>query len=268
MIKAIVAGAGGRMGGRIITTIHEAEGIILGGAFEHPDSPAVGKDAGTVAGVGELGVTIAPGLADVMDKGDVIIDFTFHEATVKHAELASQSGKPMVIGTTGFSTQELDTIKGYAHKFPCVLAPNMSVGVNLLYKLIDMAARVLGDDYDIEIVEAHHRMKKDAPSGTALQLGRVAAKALGRDLDKVGVFERNGIIGERSREEIGIQTVRAGDIVGEHTVLFGGIGERVEIVHKASSRDTFAKGAVRAAKWIVAKDAGFYDMQDVLGLKE
>ncbi len=268
MIKAIVAGAGGRMGGRIITMINDAEDITLGGAFEHPASPAVGQDAGTAAGLPALGVTIAPGLSEVMDSGDVIIDFTFHTATVKHAELASESGKPMVIGTTGFSAEELDTIRGLAHKFPCVLAPNMSVGVNLLYKLIDMAARVLGDDYDIEIVEAHHRMKKDAPSGTALQLGRVAASALGRDLDKVGVFERNGIIGERSREEIGIQTVRAGDIVGEHTVLFGGIGERVEIVHKASSRDTFAKGAVRAAKWIVAKDAGFYDMQDVLGLKE
>ncbi len=268
MIKAIVAGAGGRMGGRIITMINDADGIALGGAFEHPDSPAVGKDAGEVAGVGPLGVEVASSLGDVMDSGDVIIDFTFHEATVKHAELAAESGKPMVIGTTGFSAEELETIKGLAHKFPCVQAPNMSVGVNLLYKLVDMAARVLGDDYDIEIVEAHHRMKKDAPSGTALQLGRVAASALGRDLDKVGVFERNGLIGERSRQEIGIQTVRAGDIVGEHTVLFGGIGERIEIAHKASNRDTFAKGAVRAAKWIVAKDAGFYDMQDVLGLKD
>ncbi len=268
MIKAIVAGAGGRMGGRIITMINDADGIVLGGAFEHPDSQAVGKDAGEVAGVGPLGVEVASSLGDVMDSGDVIIDFTFHEATVKHAELAAKSGKPMVIGTTGFSAEELETIKGLAHKFPCVQAPNMSVGVNLLYKLVDMAARVLGDDYDIEIVEAHHRMKKDAPSGTALQLGRVAANALGRDLDKVGVFERNGLIGERSSQEIGIQTIRAGDIVGEHTVLFGGIGERIEIVHKASSRDTFAKGAVRAAKWIVAKDAGFYDMQDVLGLKD
>ena len=267
MIKAIVAGAGGRMGGRIVTMINEADGIALGGAFEHPESPAVGKDAGLVAGLPELGVTIAPSLADVIDRGDVIIDFTFHEATVRHAALAADAGRPMVIGTTGFSADELETIKEYAHRFPCVLAPNMSVGVNLLYKLVAMAAEVLGDDYDVEIVEAHHRMKKDAPSGTALQLGRVAAQALGRDLERVGVFERSGIIGERSKEEIGIQTVRAGDIVGEHTVLFGGIGERVEIVHKASSRDTFAKGAVRAAKWIVTKDAGFYDMQDVLGLK-
>ena len=267
MIKAIVAGAGGRMGGRIITMINEAPDVTLGGAFEHPESPAAGQDAGTVAGLPPLGVTIATSLSDVMDKGDVIIDFTFHEATVKHAETAAESGKPMVIGTTGFSADELDTIKGLAHRFPCILAPNMSVGVNLLYKLIDMAAKVLGDDYDIEIVEAHHRMKKDAPSGTALQLGRVAAAALGRDLDKVGVFERSGIIGERSREEIGIQTVRAGDIVGEHTVLFGGVGERIEIVHRASSRDTFAKGAVRAAEWIVSREAGFYDMQDVLGLK-
>ena len=163
--------------------------------------------------------------------------------------------------------EELDEISSLAASFPCVLAPNMSVGVNLLYKLVDMAARVLGDDYDIEIVEAHHRMKKDAPSGTALQLGRVAAAALDRDLERVGVFERCGQIGERSRTEIGIQTVRAGDIVGEHTVLFGGMGERIELVHKASSRDTFAKGAVRAARWIVGREPGIYNMQDVLGLK-
>ncbi len=266
MIKAIVAGAGGRMGGRIINIISGTKGIELAAAFERPDSDAVGKDAGVVAGVGQLGVTIADSLESVIDSGDVIIDFTFHEATVKHAEKAAEKGRAMVIGTTGFSPDEYSRIQELSNAFPCVLAPNMSVGVNLLYKLLDLAAKVLGDDYDVEIVEAHHRMKKDAPSGTALQLGRVVAKALGRDFDKVAVFERNGLIGERSREEIGIQTIRAGDIVGEHTVLFGGIGERVEITHKASSRDTFAKGAVRAAIWIKDKPAGMYNMQDVLGL--
>ena len=267
MVKAVVAGAGGRMGSRIINIISDTEGIELAGAFEHPDSPKVGQDAGLAAGTRELGVAIADSIDKVIDAGDVVIDFTFHKATLGHARAAADKGRAMVIGTTGFSQDELAEIKGLSASFPCVLAPNMSVGVNLLYKLVDMAARILGPDYDIEIVEAHHRMKKDAPSGTALQLGRVAAKARGTDLDKVGVFERNGIIGERSREEIGIQTVRAGDIVGEHTVLFGGIGERVEIVHKASSRDTFAKGAVRAAMWIPAQPAGMYDMGDVLGLK-
>ncbi len=266
MIKAIVAGAGGRMGGRIIHMIDSTDGIELGGAFERPDSPAVGKDAGAVAGLGELGVTVQDSLDKVIDSGDVIIDFTFHEATVNHAEKASQSGRAMVIGTTGFSPEEYDRIQQLSSSFPCILAPNMSVGVNLLYKLLETAAEVLGDDYDVEIVEAHHRMKKDAPSGTALQLGRVVAQALGRDFDKVAVFERSGLIGERSRQEIGIQTIRAGDIVGEHTVLFGGIGERVEITHKASSRDTFAKGAVRAALWIPDKPSGLYNMQDVLGL--
>lgn len=266
MVKAIVAGAGGRMGGRIISMIHGTEGIELAGAFERPDSDAVGRDAGEVAGVGTIGVPIADFLDKVIDSGDVIIDFTFHEATVKHARKAAEKGKAMVIGTTGFSSEEYDRIEQLASSFPCVLAPNMSVGVNLLYKLLETAAKVLGDDYDVEIVEAHHRMKKDAPSGTALQLGRVVASTLGRDFDKVAVYERHGLIGERSSQEIGIQTVRAGDIVGEHTVLFGGIGERVEITHKASSRDTFAKGAVRAAIWVADRPAGFYNMQDVLGL--
>ncbi|NPA94294.1 MAG: 4-hydroxy-tetrahydrodipicolinate reductase [Thermodesulfobacteria bacterium] len=266
MVRAIVAGAGGRMGGRIITMISQTDGIELSAAFERPDSPVIGQDAGVVAGVGELGVKIEDSLDAVIDKGDVIIDFTFHEASVQHAKKAAEKGRAMVIGTTGFSNEEYAALDEYSKKFPLVLAPNMSVGVNLLYKLLETAATVLGDDYDVEIVEAHHRMKKDAPSGTALQLGRVVAKALGRDFDEVAVFERHGLIGERSKKEIGIQTIRAGDIVGEHTVLFGGIGERIEITHKASSRDTFAKGAVRAALWVVGKPAGRYSMQDVLGL--
>ncbi len=266
MVKAIVAGAGGRMGGRIIAMIKEADGIELSAAFERPDSPAVGKDAGEVAGIGHIGVEINGSLDQVIDKGDVIIDFTFHQAAVKHAERAASAGRSMVIGTTGFSQEEKARIEELSHSFPCVLAPNMSVGVNLLYKLLEITATVLGDDYDVEIVEAHHRMKKDAPSGTALQLGRVVAQALGRDFDKVAVYERHGIIGERSGKEIGIQTLRGGDIVGEHTVMFAGIGERVEITHKASSRDTFARGAVRAAKWVAGKGPGLYSMQDVLGI--
>lgn len=267
MIRAIVAGAGGRMGGRIINMINNTEGITLKAAFEHPDSPAVGQDAGVVAGTRSLGVTVADSLDSVIDQGDVVIDFTISEASLKHSRVAALHKKSMVIGTTGLASEELVEIRQLAKDFPCVLAPNMSVGVNLLYRLVDIAARVLGDDYDVEIVEAHHRMKKDAPSGTALQLGRVIAASLGRDFEEVGLFERHGFIGERSKKEIGIQTLRAGDIVGEHTVLFGGIGERIEVVHKASNRDTFAKGAVRAALWIAEQPAGFYDMQDVLGLK-
>ena len=266
MIKAIVAGAAGRMGGRIIHMISQTEGIELAASFDKPGNNAIGQDAGIIAGCGELGVKISDSLESVIDQGDVIIDFTFHTATLEHARHAASKGKAMVIGTTGFTNEELDEIKKLSETFPCVLAPNMSVGVNLLYKLIDMAAKVLEEDYDIEIIEAHHRLKKDAPSGTALQLARVAANARGKKLEDLAIYERYGIIGERPRGQIGIQTVRAGDIVGEHTVLFGGTGERIEIVHKASSRDTFASGAVRAAKWIVDKSAGMYSMLDVLGI--
>ncbi len=263
-----MAGACGRMGGRIINIIAGTEGAELSGAFDHPDNPCIGKDAGEVAGADVRGVPVEDSVDKVIGKGNVIIDFTFHEATVRHAEAAAEAGIPIVIGTTGLSNEQIERLRELSEKIPVVQAPNMSVGVNLLYKLVETAARTLGDDYDIEIVEAHHRLKKDAPSGTALQLGRVAAEAVGRTLEKDGVFERNGIIGERTSTEIGIQTVRAGDIVGEHTVMFGGIGERIEIVHKASSRDTFAKGAVRAALWIVNQEPGFYNMLDVLELNK
>ncbi len=267
MVKAIVAGVGGRMGGRIVHMLQQAEGISLGGGFERNEHASVGSDIGLVVGLPLMGISVGAGMESVIDAGDVVIDFTFHAASVEHAEIAARKGKPMVIGTTGLTQEELDRIRSLASaSFPCVLAPNMSVGVNLMYKLVEMAAKTLGDDYDIEIVEAHHRMKKDAPSGTALQIGKVAAKAAGRDFDEAAIYARQGLIGERSPKEIGIQTVRAGDIVGEHTVLFGGIGERIELVHKASSRDTFAKGAVRAAKWVVGKPNGLYDMQAVLGL--
>lgn len=267
MVNIIVAGAAGRMGGRIIHMIDQTEGVRLSAAFERHGSPAIGQDAGVVAGLRPLSITVADSLESTIDKGDVLIDFTFHEATMAHARLAAQHKKPMVIGTTGLTKENLEELKSLTTGFPCVQAPNMSVGVNLLYKLVTTAASVLGDDYDIEIIEAHHRMKKDAPSGTALQLARVIAEAVGRDLDEVGVYARHGMIGERTRKEIGIQTIRAGDIVGEHTVLFGTTGERIEITHKASSRDTFAKGAVRAAKWVVSQPPGLYNMQDVLGLK-
>jgi 4-hydroxy-tetrahydrodipicolinate reductase len=197
----------------------------------------------------------------------VLIEFTHPEPTIKHLKEAAAAGKAMVIGTTGLSPQQVEELKGLAARTRVVFAPNMSVGVNLMFKVVEQIAQVLSEGYDVEIVEAHHRMKKDAPSGTALKLAQIIALALGRDLDKVGVYGRQGITGERTKEEIGIMTVRAGDIVGEHNVTFCGIGERLEVIHRAHNRDNFARGAVRAAQWIVAQPPGLYDMQDVLGLK-
>ncbi len=269
MTRVIVAGAAGRMGQRISYMVRENPDLELAAAFEHPDSPAIGRDVGENAGFGATGVTIAAGLEPVIDSGDVIIDFTFHRATMGFVELAAAHRRAMVIGTTGLSPEDLATLADQAGAaFPCVQAPNMAVGVNVLFKLVEKAASVLGDAYDVEIVEAHHRMKKDAPSGTALKLGEMAAGALGRDLGEVGVFERNGIIGERTDREIGIQTVRAGDIVGEHTVYFAGAGERIEITHRAHNRDNFARGAALAAAWVAGRPNGMYTMFDVLGLTD
>jgi 4-hydroxy-tetrahydrodipicolinate reductase len=269
MTKVIVAGAAGRMGQRISYMVQQNPDLTLAAAFEQPESPAIGKDVGENAGFGATGVKISAGLESVIDQGEVIIDFTFHKATMQFVKIAAAHGRAMVIGTTGLSAEELATLKEAADSnFPCVQAPNMAVGVNVLFKLVEKAAAVLGDAYDVEIVEAHHRMKKDAPSGTALKLGEMAAGALGRDLAKVGVFERNGIIGERTDQEIGIQTIRAGDIVGEHTVYFAGAGERIEISHRAHSRDNFARGAALAAGWVVDRPNGVYTMFDVLGLDQ
>jgi 4-hydroxy-tetrahydrodipicolinate reductase len=267
MIKAIVVGAAGRMGCMIINAIQSADGIQCAGAVETTGNPAVGRDAGAVAGLAELGVRIEDAISDVISKGDVIIDFTIADASLKNMEIAAQFHKPTVVGSTGFSPQQMEQAKKLTQEFPCVLAPNMSVGVNLMFKIVEEVAQILGPDYDCEIVEAHHRMKKDAPSGTALRLGEVIAHALGRKWAEAGVYGRKGLIGERSRGEIGMQVIRAGDIVGDHTVLFGGMGERLEITHRAHTRDTFAQGAVRAAKWVVNQKPGLYDMGDVLGLK-
>jgi 4-hydroxy-tetrahydrodipicolinate reductase len=267
MIKAIVSGPAGRMGGRIIHTIETAEGIELAAAFERPDHPAVGKDIGEVAGLPAKGIKVAGTLAEVLGQGDVVIEFTHPEPSLTHLREAANANKAMILGTTGFSPAQVAEIHALGARMRLVFAPNMSVGVNLMFKVVADVAKVLSEGYDVEIVEAHHRLKKDAPSGTALKLAQVIAHALGRDLEKVGVYARHGIIGQRTDEEIGIQTVRAGDIVGEHTVLFGGIGERIEIIHRAHSRDNFAKGAVRAAQWVVNQPPACYDMQDVLGLK-
>ena len=267
MVKAIVTGVAGRMGGRIVHIMETAAGIKLVGAVESPGHAAVGKDVGEVVGLPPKGVKVADSLDQVLPQAEVVIEFTHPEPSLAHLSQVADAGKAMVLGTTGFSPPQIAEIHALASRAHLVFAPNMSVGVNLMFKVVADIARVLGDAYDVEIVEAHHRLKKDAPSGTAIKLGQVIAHALGRELEKTGVYARHGIIGQRTDQEIGIQTVRAGDIVGEHTVLFGGIGERLEIIHRAHSRDNFARGAVRAAQWIVSQPPGLYDMQDVLGLK-
>jgi 4-hydroxy-tetrahydrodipicolinate reductase len=256
------------MGQRVGEMVAKHPRLEYAAAFEAPGSPAIGRDAGLLAGGVENGVMIAEGLEAVIDQGEVIIDFTFHRATMEFARLAAQHGRAMVIGTTGLSAEELAELHHLAEKFPCVQAPNMSVCVNVLFKLVKKTAAILGDDYDIEIVEAHHNKKKDAPSGTALKLAEMAAEGVGRDLERVGVMARQGIIGERQAGEIGIQSIRAADIVGEHTVFFAGAGERLELVHRAHSRDHFARGAVTAAAWLVGRPAGVYSMFDVLGLED
>ena len=267
MIKIGVAGGAGKMGRRIAALCREYEGLQLAGAFERAGHKDIGNDIGILAGIGETGVILQDGIGDVLDMVDMVIDFTSVASTRENLRAAAQRGKAMVIGTTGFSREEITEIGPFFERIPCVMASNMSLGVNLLLSVLRDVARVLGNDYDIEIIEAHHRLKKDAPSGTALKMAQVIADAVHRNLDEVAVFARRGIIGERTGKEIGIQTVRAGDIVGEHTVLFGGLGERIEITHKASSRDTFARGALKAALWLAGKPAGLYDMQDVLNLK-
>ncbi len=268
MIKVIIAGAAGRMGQRIAAMIDRHPGLTYAAAFEAPGSPAIGKDAGELSGLGKNGVIVAEGLGAVIEEGDVIIDFTFHKATMEFAKMAAEYGKAMVIGTTGLTGEELEELARLAEKFPCVQAPNMSVCVNVIFKLDKKTAAILGDDYDIEIIEAHHNKKKDAPSGTAIKLGEMAAEGLDRKLSDMVVYERSGIIGERKSDEIGIQTIRAADIVGEHTVYFAGPGERIELTHRAHSRDHFAKGAATAAAWIVGRENGVYSMFDVLGLQD
>lgn len=267
MVKAIVTGAGGRMGGRLVTLVGETEGIELAGAVEQKGHPLVGRDVGEGLGLGKTGIVIGDDLAACIDRGDVVIDFTAHGASLAHLEIVAARGKAIVIGSTGFTAGETERVRELAATARCVMAPNMSVGVNVLFKVLAEVAGILGEDYDVEIVEAHHNRKKDAPSGTALRMAEVIAARLGRDWGEVGVYARQGIIGERTKTEIGIQTLRAGDIVGEHTVIFGGMGERLEFIHRAHSRDNFARGAIRAALWLSGRPNGLYDMQDVLGLR-
>lgn len=267
MLQVIVAGAAGRMGGMIMRAVRDTDGMEPAGAFERPGHPSVGRDAGLTAGMDELGFPVAAGLEEIIDQGEVVIDFTVPAASLANAEIAARHGRAMVIGTTGLAEDQKTRLKELGRGMRLVVTPNMSVGVNLLFKLVGDVARILGPGFDLEIIEAHHHLKKDAPSGTAVRLAEVLAEATGRRLADCGVYGRQGLVGQRTKDEIAVLAVRAGDIVGEHTVLYGGIGERIEITHRAHSRETFAQGAVRAAAWVADQTPGLYDMQDVLGLR-
>ena len=264
--RIAIAGSTGRMGRALIEALAQAGDFQFMGALERPDSPFLGKDAGELVG-SPCGVRISADLERSLADCDVLVDFTRPEATLKHVELCRSRGIRMVIGTTGLTPEQKKLISAASRDIAMVMAPNMSVGVNLTFRLIELAAKILNEGYDVEIIEAHHRHKVDAPSGTALRMGEVIAQALGRDLAECAVYGREGVTRERKPATIGFATVRGGDIVGDHTALFAGTGERVEITHRASSRATFALGALRAARFLVGKKTGLFDMQDVLGLK-
>ncbi|NWA04565.1 4-hydroxy-tetrahydrodipicolinate reductase [Pseudomonas gingeri] len=267
MRRIAVMGAAGRMGKILVEAVQLQVPLAgLTAAVVRPGSSLVGADAGELASLGRIGVLLSDGLEKVAEEFDVLIDFTLPEVMLKNLAFCRKAGKAMVIGTTGLSVEQKQLLVEAGKDIPIVFAANFSVGVNLSLKLLELTARVLGDDADIEIIETHHRHKVDSPSGTAMRMGEVIADTLGRDLQKVAVYGREGHVGARARDTIGFATVRGGDVVGDHTVLFATEGERLEITHKASSRMTFAKGAVRAALWLDGKAAGLYDMQDVLDL--
>ena len=271
MPEVVVAGAAGRMGSRVIACLHDAPpdvvSLVLSGALEAPSHPALGRDAGEAAGLTATGVTITADPKALVTRDRILIEFSSPEATLEHLRLVADGGARAVIGTTGFSPVQRDEIARLGTRAPIMLAPNMSVGVTVALRILADMARALGDDYDVEISEVHHRFKKDAPSGTAVRMAEVVAEALGRDLAKVGVYGRHGMPGERTSHEIAVLSQRAGDVVGEHTVTFGTLGERLELTHRAHNRDTFARGALRAARWIATQPPGLYSMQDVLGLR-
>jgi 4-hydroxy-tetrahydrodipicolinate reductase len=267
MISIAVTGAAGRMGRTLVQALESIETLTLGAAFERPDASLLGADAGELAGVGHLGVAVTASMQDALDRFDILVDFSVPAATLGALAICRAAGKSMVIGTTGIDAAGQEAVRAAARDIPVVMAPNYSVGVNLTFKLIELAASVLGDDVDIEVIEAHHRGKVDSPSGTALKMGEILAGALGRDLGESAVYGRHGVNEPRDRKTIGFETIRGGDIVGEHTVMFAGAGERLEITHRASSRMNFAIGAMRAAQWLAGRDKGLYDMQDVLGFR-
>jgi 4-hydroxy-tetrahydrodipicolinate reductase len=265
--RAVVTGAGGRMGSQIIRLIAETDSISLAGAAEQAGHLAVGRDAGEVAGIGPVGVRVVDRLEDAVGLGDVVIDFTSAVASMAHLDVVCRTGKAIVIGSTGFDGQQRAEIERRSPETRVFMAPNMSLGLNVVLRVVQEVVRLLGDGYDVEILETHHRFKKDAPSGTALALAEAVAAAAGRNLETDGVYGRRGLVGERRPREIGIHAVRAGDVVGDHTVIFGGLGERVEVTHRVSSRETFARGALRAAVWLPSQPRGLYGMKDLLGLE-
>ncbi len=267
-MKIAVNGAAGRMGRRILALSFGQPDFEITGALEAPAHPAQGRDAGEVAGIGTIGVPITSDRHAILDKCDVLIDFSAPAVSVENVKAAADTGKAIVVGTTGFSEDQRKDLNEFGSKTRCLVAPNMSFGVNLLFGLVEMTARCLGADYDVEIIETHHKMKKDAPSGTADKLARIIAQTLSRDLSSSAVYGRHGMIGERKPQEIGVMALRGGDIVGEHTVMFITEGERIELTHRAHNRDALAKGALQAASWLISRPNGLYDMQDVLGLKE
>ncbi len=261
----VVIGAAGRMGSRIVA-LHREAGLRLAAALEAPGHRALGRDAGEVAGAGVLGVPLTADAAAAITRDRVLIEFSVPEASLEHLRLVARAGARAIIGTTGFSAAQREEIATLARQAAILVAPNMSVAVTLAFSLLRTMAKALGDDYDVEITEVHHRYKKDAPSGTAVRMAEIVAEALGRDLRKVGVYGREGLPGERSGKEIGVMSLRSGDVVGEHTVSFGTLGERLELTHRAHSRDTFARGALRAVRWIAGRGPGLYSMHDVLGI--
>jgi len=265
-VRVAIAGAGGRMGRALLEAATSTEGIVLAGALDIAGSPCVGRDAAELC-AGAQGVLVASDAAQAIKSADVLVDFTRPEGTLGHVLACRKAKRAMVIGTTGFAPAGLEEIRAAAKDIPIVMAPNMSVGINVMLRLVEMASATLGPDYDVEVFEIHHKLKVDAPSGTALKLGEVAAKARAATLDKNAVFTRHGTTGERKSGSIGFSVARGGDIVGDHTVFFAGPGERLEITHRAASRATYAQGALRAARFIVGKPPGLYDMQDVLGLE-
>jgi 4-hydroxy-tetrahydrodipicolinate reductase len=262
----VVAGAAGRMGMRIIALLGEAPGLRLAAALEAPGHSALGRDAGETAGAGRAAVPIAADAKAAITRDRLLVEFSVPEASLEHLRLVAEAGARAVIGTTGFSAAQRDEIVSLARRAAILVAPNMSVAVTLAFSLLATMARALGDDYDVEITEIHHRYKKDAPSGTAVRMAEVIAEALGRDLARTGVYGRHGLPRERTRKEIGVMSLRSGDVVGEHTVSFGTLGERLELTHRAHSRDTFARGALRAARWMAGRPPGLYSMHDVLGI--
>ena len=264
MIRVVITGICGRMGRCLTRSIAQQTDMALAGAIQYPSHPQIGSDAGVVAGIGDIGVPITDRLDDVLQNADVVIEFSKPKAALGYLQQVTNADKAMVIGTTGFDPDELATLKGLASQTRCVMAPNMSLGVNVMIQALDLIAKALGDDYNIEVIEAHHNHKADSPSGTALRLAETVTATLERDLDEVGVYDRHGIVGARPKKQIGIHAVRGGDIAGDHTVLFATEGEQLSVVHRAHSPEAFAKGAIRAARWVVDAPKGLHDVSEVL----